>query len=72
MQREKIRSGRRRVKSLKARVGRGSCISRGKPDRPGQTVELYKLEESEEEDTLLVGMESSEEAGSQQTGQLQE
>ena len=33
-------------------------------------MEVYKLEESEEEDTVLVGVESSEEVGTQQEGQL--
>ena len=31
-------------------------------------MEVYKLEESEEEDTVLVGVESLEEPGTQQGG----
>ena len=38
---------------------------------PGSTAEVYKLEESKEENTLLVGVGSPEEAGTQQE-QLQE
>ena len=63
--------GGKRVGSLKLRVGWKCCIGRGKPDGPGRTVEIYKLEESEEKDTVLVGVGPSEEAGMQQRGQLQ-
>ena len=35
-------------------------------------MEVYQLEESEEEVVVLVGVESSEEAGTQQGEQLQE
>ena len=37
-----------------------------------QAVEVYQLEESEMEVTVLVGMRSPEETGMQQRGQLQE
>ena len=42
------------------------CISRGGTD---STVEVYKLEEFEEENTVLVGVGSPEETGTQQEGQ---
>ena len=61
--------GRKRIRGLKARVG-GSCISAG--GQPDCTVKVYKPEESEEEVTVLVGVVSPEEAGTQQGGQLQE
>ena len=35
-------------------------------------MEVYKLEEFKEKDTVLVGLGSPEEAGTQQGGQLQE
>ena len=35
-------------------------------------MEVYKLEELEEDDTVLVGVGSPEEAGTQHGGQLQE
>ena len=50
-------------KGEKLKVGREYCISKGGPDGSGSTVEVYKLEESEEEDTVLVGVGSPEEAG---------
>ena len=52
--------GGRRIRCLKMRMGRECCISREGTDQPGSTVEIYKLEESEEEDTVLVGMGFSE------------
>ena len=55
---------RREIKGLKARVGRKRCISRCGPH---WTVEVYKLEESREEVTVI----SSEKAGTQlQEGEL--
>ena len=62
----------RRVRSLKTRVERKCCIRTGRPDGPSSTVEVYKLEESEEEVTVFVGVGSPEEAGMQQVGRLQE
>ena len=41
---------RRRIRSLKTRMGRDCCISRGEPDC---TVEVYMSEESEERVTVL-------------------
>ena len=38
-------------------------LQRGRANGPSSTVKLYKLEESEEEDTMLVGAGSKEEAG---------
>ena len=35
-------------------------------------MEIYKLDEVKEEDTVLVAVRSPEEAGTQQRGQLQE
>ena len=55
--------GRKRIKGLKARVERECSISESGPDGPSSTVELCKLEESEEEVTVLVGVGSPEEAG---------
>ena len=56
MQRKKIQVG----GSLKPRVGRQCCISRG---GPGSTVEVYKLEESREEGIVLIDVGSPEKAG---------
>ena len=44
-------------------MGSECCISRRGPDGIGSSVEIYKLEKSEEEDTVLVGVRSLEEAG---------
>ena len=44
------RMGRRGIRGLKARVGRGCCISRGRPD---WTMEVYGPEGAEEEVTAL-------------------
>ena len=52
--------GSRRIRGLKARMGRKWCISRG--GGPNRTVEVYKLDESEEEVTML----SPEKTGMQQ------
>ena len=52
--------GGRRVKSLKARVRWELCISR---DGPGSTVEVCKLEKSEEEDTVLVAVDLQKKQG---------
>ena len=54
-----------RIRGLKARVGRKCCISRGEAKL---TVEVYKLENSEKEVTVL----SSEKVGTQHGGKLQE
>ena len=51
---------------------RKCCISGGGPDGSDKAVEIYKLEESEEEVTVLVGVGSPEKAGMQQGGQFQE
>ena len=50
--------GRWRIRGLETKVGRECCISRGGPD---YIVEVYMLEESEEEVTVI-----------RQGGQLQE
>ena len=62
----------RRIKGLKAKVGRKCCIGRRGADGPVSTVKIHKLEESEEEITVLVDVGSPEESGTQQEGQLQE
>ena len=49
-QREKIPNGQRGIKGLKMRVGRECSINRGGPHF---TVEVYRLEEFEEEVTVL-------------------
>ena len=36
--------GKSRIRSLKARVGRESCISIGEPDGPGSTMKVCRLE----------------------------
>ena len=64
--------GRKRIEGLKARVGYECCISRRGPDGSDRAVEVYQLEESEEEVTVLVGVGSLKKAGMQQGGQLQE
>ena len=40
------------------------------PDGPSSTVEVYKLEESEEKVAVFVGVRSPEEAGMQQEGKI--
>ena len=62
----------KRIRGLMARVGCECCISRRQPDGPDCTVEVYQLEEPDEEVTVLVGVGSPKEAGMQQGGQLQE
>ena len=52
-------------------MGRECYISSMGPAGPISTVEVYKLEESEKEDTMFVGVRSTE-AGTQQKRQLQE
>ena len=47
--------GGKRLRSLKVRVGCECCISRRGPDL---AVKVYQLEESDEEVTVLVGVES--------------
>ena len=64
IQREKIQSGWKEIRGLKAMVGRKCCISRGEARL---NSEVYKLEESEEDVTMF----SPEEAG-RSRGQLQE
>ena len=61
--------GGKRIEGLKARVGCECCISRRGPDG---AVEVYQMEESEEEVTLLVGVGSLKKAGTQQGGQHEE
>ena len=56
--------GGKKIRSLKVRVGGECCISRRGPDR---TIKVYQLEESDEEVTVLVGVESQK----KQEGQLQ-
>ena len=50
------------------RVQREKILNERKGNNRERTVEMYKLEESDEEVTVLVGVGSLEEAG----GQLQE
>ena len=57
------------IRGLKARVRQECCINREGPDGPSSTVELYKLEKSGEEVTVLIGVGSSEEAGSAAPGE---
>ena len=64
--------GRKRIRSLKVRVGCKCCISRRGPDGPDYAVEVYQLQKSEEEVTVLVEVASSKKVGAQQGGQLQE
>ena len=52
--------GGKRIRSLKARVGCECYISRRGPNR---AMKVYQLEESEEKDTVLVGVESPKKAG---------
>ena len=64
--------GGKRIRGLKARVGCECCINRRGPDGPVRAVEVYQLEESKEEVTVLVGVGSPKKAGAQHKGQLQE
>ena len=52
--------GGKRTRSLKVRVECECCISRRGPDR---AIKVYQLEESEEEVTVQVGVESPKMAG---------
>ena len=52
--------GGKRIRGLKVRVECECCISGRGPD---WAVKVYKLEESEEEVTVLVGVESPKKAG---------
>ena len=61
VQRNKIRSGRKRIRGLKVRVEQKAALTEG-ADEPGSTV-VYKLDDSEKEVTVLVCVESQEEAG---------
>ena len=63
---------RRGIRGLKARVGRECCINTsGQMGKVAYWKYVY-LEEWEEEDTVLVGVELPEKAGTQQGEQLQE
>ena len=64
--------GEKRIRDLKARAWCECCISRRGPDGPDSAVEVYQVEEFEEETTVLVGGGSPKKSGSQQEGQLQE
>ena len=69
VQREKIRSGQK--KRFKHEGGAGKPHLQRGPDGSISTVEEYKLEEFKEEVTVLVGVGSPEETGTQHGGQLQ-
>ena len=60
--------GRKGIGGLKARMGCQCCISRRGPD---QAVEVYQLEKSKVEVTVLVGVGSPKKVGTQQGGKLQ-
>ena len=62
--------GGKRIRGLKARVGREYCISREGARWASLSRETYKMEEFEGEVTVLVGVESAE-AGMSQGGKLQ-
>ena len=49
----------------------GTLYWQREPDEPNLAVEIYQPEESEEEDTVLVSVESPKESGAQQAVQLQ-
>ena len=51
--------GGRKVGELKTRVGRERFIAKKRPDGPGGRVEVYKLEEPDEEDIMLIDVGSS-------------
>ena len=50
------------IRGMKARIGWEWCIRRRGPDGPDLAVEVYKLEQSEDNVTVVVGMGSLEEA----------
>ena len=64
--------GGRRIGSLKMRVGRERCIGRGGQMNQVQTVELHKVEQAKEEDSVLVDVGPPEGLWVQQGEQLQE
>ena len=70
-QMEEIQSGQKPDKRFEGKDGRDGFISRGGPNGQSSTVEVYKLKEFEEEVTVLAGVRSSEEAGTQPVKQLQ-
>ena len=55
--------GRRGIRGLKTRVGRRAALAQGVPNRPSSIMEIYNLEESEEEVIVFVGLRSPEETG---------
>ena len=59
---KRCEAGGKRIRGLKARAGQKCCISRGGPDC---TMKVYKLKESEEEDTVFAGVGYPEETGTQ-------
>ena len=71
VQKDKIQSGQKRDKRFEGEGGVGVLHLQRGTGEPGSTVEVYKLEESGEEVTVLVEVRPPEEAGSQQGGQLQ-
>ena len=72
VQREEIRSGRKEGKRFEGEGGAGVLHQQRGPDGPSSTVEVYKLEESKEEDTVLVGVRSPKETGTQHGRQQRE
>ena len=65
VQKEKIRCGRKENMRFEDKGEAGVLHWKRGPNVPGNTVELYKLEESEEEVTVLLDMEFLEESGAQ-------
>ena len=69
--REDMQGGGTRVGYLKTRTGRDRCIGKGWARWTRSNVEIYKLEEPEEENTVLVGKGPPEEARTQPAELLQ-
>ena len=72
VKREEIWSGRKEGRMFVNEGGAKALHWQRGPDGPGSTVEIYKLEEPEEEDKALIGVGSPEGAGMQQEKMIQE
>ena len=62
----------KKIRGLKARVGCECCISRRGLDGPDSAVEVYQLDDFEEEVTVQIDVGSPKKAETHQGGQLQE
>ena len=66
VQKKKIRSEQKEGRRFEGEGGAGALRWQKGQDGPGLTVKIYKLEDPEEEDTMLIGVGPLEEAGTEQ------